>query len=589
MKKRMLSYALIVVLTLLCACAPAAPPSSTTPPYTPPEPPVMLEDNPLASGDNAATTEKTSLVRWLIPVLMEDVEYTAACSRVEKLLTRVNAKLLPYELTLQIELRNVTQTQVYFPPDGRDEKCQSYSVLNDLIGLLTSKENYDLISVPTGHVAVTTLIDTGLLRNIASELPAYPNLMNALDGRQLDVSRYAGGIWGVPAGFDWDANLLAPYLAYRKSSAEALGIFDADAFGSNGDLLYIAGRAGHSGRESTVYVDNDFDAYHRDYAEYPFKVSPDFVFLYTQDGGVEPYVGSSVMWQDMELAKRLWVAGDASKPEGFVSSVMTRQHRVEERTFDFIQILSAVPEEETGDYAPIKLGAEKPDILYDNPFGSIINVVPTQASSYALAFFDALYGDRAIYEEFMDEGELFGSESTSPLVYERAPATSIYASLPYTNHDPKERYMCGRPIDIYHYSLFDCVRQAKLDPDTVTTRYGHLVENTTYTPMPWDGFVFDPTPVLTDYTRVAERTWGYYKEKSDARIRKEILDEHKPAAIVLYKPPMVGMHEIFYGPIDEDVLGSMSSEVEIAGLSVVLEECRRQYAAYLEKTGRKQP
>jgi len=336
-----------------------------------------------------------------------------------------------------------------------------------------------------------------------------------------------------------------------------------------------------------MYVDNDFDAYHRDYAEYPFKVSPDFVFLYTQDGGVEPYVGSSVMWEDMELAKRLWVAGDAFRPEGYVSSLMTRQNRVKEQAFDFIQNLSAVPEEEAADYAPLKLAAQKPNILYDNPFGTSLNVVPAQASSYALAFFDALYSDRAIYEEFMDERELFGPGTRSMLAYEKAPATSIHG-FPLTD-DPKEKYMRGRPIDIYHFNLFDCVRQAKLDPDTVTARYGHLVENTEYTPMPWDGFVFDPTPVLEHYTRVAERTWGFYKEKSDARIRKEILDEHKPPAIVLYKPPLVGMQDIFYGPFDEGVLGTMPSELEIAGIAVVLAECRRQYAAYLEKTNWKLP
>ena len=587
MKKRMLSYVLIVVLMLLCACAPTSQTPSATPPDAPPEPPMMLEDNPLASGERyGATTEKASTVRWLIPVLMQEKHYHEACARIEETLTRVNAKLAPYELTLQIELRNVTQTQVYYPPDWRDNKCMSYSVLNDLVGILSSKENYDLISVPTIHVPVTTLIDMGLLRNISSELPAYPNLTNALDERQMAATRYAGGTWGIPAGVDWDANLLAPYLAYRKSSAEAVGIFGSDDLHATGDLLYAAGRVGSSGRLSTTFVDFTFDAYHRDYAEFPFKVSPDYVFLYTQDGKVEPYVGSSVMLEDVELAKRLWTASDASKPDGYVRPIATRYDMVRDKDFDFIQSLSAVPEEEAADYAPFRLAAEKPSILYDSPFGTIINVVPTQASAYGLAFLDALYGDRAIYEEFMDEEVLFGrgyyemggTGYQSILSYNRAPATSIYGSSYYL----LEEYMHGRPIEIYHFSLFDCVRQAKLDPEAVTARYDHLVENTEYTPMPWDGFVFDPAPIMEDYTRVAERTWGHFKERSD-----RALAERPHQAIPV--PPLVGMQENFYGRSDEEILANMPSEIEIAGMPVVLAECRRQYAAYLEKTGWKQP
>jgi len=116
----------------------------------------------------------------------------------------------------------------------------------------------------------------------------------------------------------------------------------------------------------------------------------------------------------------------------------------------------------------------------------------------------------------------------------------------------------------------------------VTAHYGELIEGASYTPMPWDGFVFNPAPIMEDYTRVAERAWGFFKERSDIA-----LAERPHQAIPV--PLLVGMQDNFYGRSDEAILATMPSEMEIAGMPTVLAECRRQYAAYLEKTGWTQP
>ena len=566
MKKRWLSYALIVVLTLLCACSPGAPETSASPPDAP-APPVTVEDNPLETGDRyGATTEKASTVRWLIPVLMDTGDYAKACARVEELVNRVNAKLLPYELTLQIELRNVTQTRVMMPPDWRNVKCKSYDVTSDIIGILQSKEEYDLISLPTAHVSVPALADMGLLRNISADLQTFHHLAGALDERQLDAMRYTGGIWGVPAGFDLEANLLEPYLAYRKTTADTLGMFDAAELSTIGDLLYAADRAASSELLSTMFVDHMLDAYHREYAEYPFKVSPDFVFLYTQDGQVQGYAGSDIIRQDMALAKRLWEAGDIPGFDADHYNEVGRYGMMRDKDYDFVQGLQFIAEEESGEYVPIKLAGDKPNILYDNPYGTICNVIPAQASAYGLAFFDALYGDPAIYEEFRDDADLFGRSEAVWLRPFAAPATSVYPIFIGYNVE----YITGRPVDVYRFTLFDCVRQSKLDPRDIVRRYGNLLEDSAYTPMPWDGFVFDPSPVLEDYTRVAERTWGMY------------LDGYNAVG-------SVSVADVVVGKYDEDDLTHMASEVDQAGMAIVLAECRRQYAAYLEKTDWKQP
>ena len=562
MKKRLISYALIVVLTLLCACSPASPKPSATPPDAP-APPVAIEDNPLEAGDRyGSTTEKASTVRWLIPVLMDTGDYAASCVRVEELVNRVNAKLLPYDLTLQIELRNVTLERVMMPPDWRKLKCRSYDVTSDIIGILTSKEEYDLISVPTGHVSVPALADMGLLRNVASDLNSFQNLMNALDERQLDAMRYTSGIWGVPAGFDLEANLLEPYLAYRKTTAETLGVYDGAELSTIGDLLYTADRAASSDMISTMFIDHSLDGYHREYAEYPFKVSPDFVFLYTQDGRVEGYAESDIIRQDVALCNRLW---EASYNPEINLSIPYSQERVDlmlDKNYDFLQGLSFVTEEKSDDYVPIKLAEDKLNILYDNPYGTICNVIPAQASAYGLAFLDALYGDPAIYEEFREDFPLFDASDRAVLASDWSPATSVYSGR---LSGPFFAMIFDGTVDIYRFSLFDCVRQSKLDPEAIVRRYGSLVEEAAYTPMPWDGFVFNPTPVMEDYTRVAERTWGEY------------MDGYS-------KPLHFGAQYTIIGRNNEDSLAILASEVDEAGMPVVLEECRRQYAAYLEKT-----
>jgi len=560
---------LLVLFLAACNAAPVPVPDAGDTPPPPPEPPVTLEDNPLESGDRyGAMTEKTTTVRWLIPVLMDVHDYPKACARIDELVSRMNMLLLPHELTLAIELRNVTDTTVLYP-NKRDTKGGSYSVTQDLIGILPSKEEYDLISVPTGHVPISKLVELGLLRNISSDIHGFPNLMSVLDEQQLELTRYTGGIWGVPTGFDLDANLLTPYLAYNTATTDTLGIFGADELSTTGDLLYAADRAGNSDMLSTMHIDHMLDAYHREYPQYPFKVSEDYVFLYTQDGQVEPYAGSVVMQEDTDLSSRIWRVNRVfdTMVAGYARENRLRPEMTLAKDFDLFHSLDAVPEERADGYAPIILAEDKPYILYDNPCGAIMNVLPAQASAYGLALLDTIYGNRELYEVFRDETELFGGSEYRWLALNKSPATSIYGKGSSQYAD----FMHGRPVEIYHYNLFDCVRQSKLDPAPVVRRYGELVADITHTPMPWDGFVFDPTPVFEDYTRIAELTWGMRAETS---AREPGTWRGVPS-----------LTDTFIGFNEDKDMGAVAQGILDSGMDVVLEECRRQYAEFLQNKG----
>ena len=563
--KKLVSLLLVIFLAA-CAATPAPSPDAGE---TPPPPPSI--EIPELSGDpeRSAAPERTTMydtreIRWLIPVLMNEIKLRDARARVAEMLTRINAKLESHELQLSIELREITLTRELWPPDWRYEKRHTYSVTNDIADILTSKEEFDLISVPTGHASVTRLADMGLLRNIASEMYNYPALMDVLDPQQLEILRYSNGIWGVPAGFDAKENLVTPYLAYNTATADTLGIFDAEELGSAGDLLHAADRAANSDIPNAMYIDFSFDAYRREYPQYPFKVSEDFVFLYTQDGQVEPYAGSDVMTADLDLANRIWrvnrTPGHEYRGVGLGLN-MARDEMMRDKAFDFIQGLRYVSDEQRSEYAPLLLADDKPNILYHNPYGTIVNVVPSQATAYGLMLLNLIYSDQSIYEEFRDTEELFGAGESARLGYGLSPAVSVYRD----RYVSLWEYMSGRVIDIHHFNLFDCVKQSRFDPDEAALHYGMLIEETTYTPMPWDGFVFDPTPVLAEYAHVAERSWG---------CRMESANEQGSSPETCIPDIFIGLHEV-------SDLGVLASEIYNAGLDAVLEECRRQYAVFL--------
>jgi len=569
----------IVLLLFLVACnaAPVPSPDAGESSSPPPEPPVALEQNPMEAGDHyGATTVKTTPVRWLIPVMMGADSYQAACERLDEILNRVNAKLEIHDIHLVIELRNTTLTRELWPPNWREDKRYTYSVMNDLIGILTSKEDYDLISVPTGHASVTRLADMGLLRNVATDLHNYPAILDVLDPQQLETIRYNSGVWGIPAGFDAEENLIAPYLTYHIPTTDALGLFDVEDLNSLGDLLYAADRAANSDLSHAIYIDYSLDAYRREYAQFPFKVSEDYLFLYTQDGQVAPYAGSSVMVADIDTANRIWrVNGTPGHNDlGLGPWVnFARDKQMFERDFDLIQGLTHVPDEARAEYGPVLLADEKPHMLYENPYGTIVNVIPTQGSAYGLLLLDAIYSDRSIYEEFRDIEGLFGTgelasldfgKTTTALIYGLSPSVSVYPSY-YSGYG---EYITGRMIDIHHFNLFDCVRQRRFDPNDVAQHYSDLIETTSYRPMPWDGFVFDPTPVMAEYTHVAERSWGF---------KMEIQNLQGPY-------PATSIPDIFIGLREVSDLSFWVSEIENAGLDIVLDECRRQYEAYLNGT-----
>ena len=564
--KKLIATALIL---LLSACAAVPMPSPDTGATPPPSLEIPTVSSRPARDEEPEHTPVygTREVRWLIPVMMNKDDYKKTRERIDAMTSLINMELLPYELSLWIDIRNVTLTKIPWPDEPAYTKSFAYSVTKDMMDILTSGETYDMISVPTAHVPLSKLIDAGLLRSLSGDLARYENIANVLLPAQLDAIRYGGGIYGVPAGFDLQDNIAQAYLGINAEIAAQIGVDDTFTL----DELFGATRKADSMElPSDMYFNFTPDVYRREYDEFPFKVSEDLMFLYTADGGVESYVDSSVARQDFLLSKRIWdvnsKAGSLITTLGYIgyTDVMMR-----EETFGFANLLSA-----TGgtfeNTLPILLAPEKPRILYGNPNGKMVNVIPAYAQAYGLELLDIIYGNPDIYALFGDEAHLLGYSDGTLLIEEDTPVTSARNSgvgssgIPIYRND--ERF--------YFYNLFDCVRQSALTPKFDASAYEAVIANTDYAPMPWDGFTFDASPVESLYTTVNKRLWGYWDDPSIFGSGKKI-----NALPYLFVAPKT---------VEDDLI-NIASNVQAGGMDALLEECRRQYAQFLQNKGREAP
>ena len=557
MKKRLCALCLTVLLFALCACSFV--PAATTPPGPPPPSLARPDDFTDRSFDADAPTpaidDGTTVIDWLIPVLMNDKDYASARQRVDVITDILNTQLYPHELSVRIHLRNTTLTPK-FKPDGQPLD-DAYSVTADLLAILASGEEIDLISLPTAHVPVHRLADMGLLRNIASELPAYPNLSGVLDAAQLGAVRYAGGVFGVPTGFDLQANLAESYLAVSDAPFVRLGNDKRDTLN---DLLYAAKQAATYELPYTLFFSPQPDVYRREYPQFPFKVSEDFLFVYTADGGVEPYPGSQIALQDLDLAKNIREGNGDQTP--FDINYMFMYFPADMR-FEFVNLLSDVADD-AEDYTPILLAPEKPVVLRDNPYGKIYNAIPANAPAYGLVLLDLIYGHADMYNLLRDEGDLFGLSMGVRVSEFDSPATRVISA----SNGKDGITLPGYGNNYYYYSLFDCIRQDALEAQADSPPYTEMLSEAAYAPMPWDGFVFDCSPIADVYTGVCKSVWG-----SGPNIVGSIMLRTQSLPFLFH-----GTHTI-------EELSTIGSNAYQAGLDVVLEECRRQYATFLQNKG----
>ena len=556
--KKLVSLLLVI---FLAACAVAATPA--TPPGPPPPSLAPPDDFPDKPFDTAAPTpavdDGTRLVKWLIPVLLNDKDFQKACTRIQGVTDRINVLLRPHELSLRIDLRNTTVNPVV-SPDGIIGDY-AYAVTDDILGILVSGEDYDLISLPTAHVPVHLLADQGLLRNITGDVLGYEKLRNALDEAQIDALRYAGGIWGVPAGFDIQENIARSYLAVNDVPFDTLNIPRRETLA---DLLYASKQTQGSALPYTMFIDPQPHAYRREYPQFPFKVSEDLLFVFTADGGVEAYPGSQIARQDLELAKKIREANRDEAPFDRGSHLVYYNPK-KAMNFEFVSPMSDVKEDAEG-YAPMLLAPEKPRVLYGNPYGKVMNVVPAHAAAYGLVLLDVIYGDGELYQAFGDEAHLFGLSD------------GVYI---LENMSPASRFFNGAILDIdgsmnpgygngyYYFNLFDCVRQGALEPKPDTALYAPALSDTSYAPMPWDGFTFDFRSVEGTYTTVCQRVWG-------------IVDEPGTAGGYFRDKSLAFIFDAMHTDVE---LAQIASTAYDFGLDIVLEECRRQYAEFLQNKG----
>ena len=577
--KKFISLLLILFLSACAtAAAPATPPGPPPPSLAPPEDFASRHGIPEAAYTNPGTTQ----INWLIPVFISSHAYKLARERIDAMTSLINMELAPYELSLYIELMQVSATEVgpLNPDDG-----YIISPMEEMTALLSDPKNYHLVSLPTGHVQVTKLIDAGLLRNIASDFYSYENLAGVLDADQLEAMRYMGGIYGVPSGFDARESLSQAYLGVE---AETLARTNVATYDVLTGILDASKEAKSSGAPHTVYFGYRPEVYRREYPQFPFKVSDDFMFVYTADGGVEAYTNTAIARQDADTAKRIWDAnGDAEARFTWRPGENNLMTYMADQKFEFARSLSDITEE-AEDYTPVLLAPEKPRILYENPYGKILTVVPAHAPAYGLMVLDIIYGNPELYDLFKQDRVLFGEyelaeiSNLSPFdlvgtallhLFSPTRGYKLYAGSGSSPENVREREILHDFNKHYHFTLFDCVRQPALEPLPCAEAFAEALGDTSYTPMPWDGFTFDPTPVEETYTKMYERMWGWLWARL-AGVGNRSTDF--PGAMLPY---------LFFGQRTHEDIANANMALYDYGMDEVLEECRRQYADFLQNKG----
>ena len=518
---------MLCLLLALTACAPT--PAAT---QTPPPPPDIL--HAAVQSDREATRRMVGdcvEVRWLIPVMLTDSELVEVRKRVEDIAQQANTLLAENGLWLEIVLHPVQLTP---QEPGQDNPSRFfYSLTNDISELLVAEERYDLISLPVNNMQVSRLIEDGLLREITGDLSLYSHLSDALKGMHLQDLLVGSGLYGVPAGFDLEDNISQSYLAIKLDEGVAPDIADLEA------LLAYAEQAKRDQKPYTIHFPRAPEAFRRSYDEFPFLVSQDFMFLYTRDGDVTSYLTSTVAQKDMEIAGRIWgMIDEADTP--LVSSP------------NFMATLPAhvASAPQPFEHALVKLSPERPQILYRNAFGKILNVIPSYVyDSYGLAFLDALYGNPALYALFEDTEWLFGGSGIEPAYW--APLSQA-RKLSATALDPTRS---TSDTLRNNFSLYDCVMRvtATAYDETSSADADYYV----YESMPFDGFTFDPSPVQGVYDAVAMAMHQYDGSPQD----------------------------IFNGLMTPMLMDMLIENVKNAGYDEVLAECQRQYTAFLANKG----
>ena len=532
---------MLLCLLLLAACAPTAPgtTANTADTATPPPPPPSATpavDRLLAPE----TVDGLRQIRWLIPVMLVKSDYDAAVKRVNDMLARVNPRLEEAGMQLTIVLKTVRLFE------GQHQMERGFAVKDDIVRVLASDEWFDLVSIPVKLSPVTQIIDMGLVKEISMDIGRYPHLRAAVDPARLEATTYKNGLYGIPAGYDTEREVRKNYLAVNNEVLRELG---SPHITTTDELLEAATQARLKQLPHDVYLGDKLAlAYRRGYPQYPCKVSEDGLFVFYGDGRIEPYIGSDVFVQDQAVSKAIWsVLSDAAQAG-------------ENGGIVFVDNLNRV--EAYDDYLPLNLLPDAPLTRVESPFGKMFNMVPEKCTeTYGLELLDWLCANPDVYAMFCDPGSLVGGHLDLELISSRPTTLVDYESWKDTWFPAYDVEDWAALVADYHHSLYDCVRQPALTEGTPlpSETLRSVYANQKFANMPWDGFEFDFSAMWHEYQRVLD------------------------ARVLNWNGTSILFDDSFN--LTPDDVATISDQMYWAGYAELMEECRRQYAEFLQSKG----
>ena len=531
MKRTIVALLLTCVLLACSACNPAPGAAQTA---TPPPPPEGIA--PFASGtpqpdpppeQAAPDLSGAPTLRWLIlgP-------------------NHGQGDILPTQALSEATHINIELDYVSFSPVG--DASMRELLYRRQYDALVNKKPYDLVTLNSFYFSPDRWVADGLFADLTDMLEPYDSLREATADIAMQLSQVGGRNYVLPIHFPNDVNNEKSRLVMRTSATAA----DGGPIATLDDFLG-AMADDPLGRQNggIVLTETTLNEFRRGYDAFPFSVSQDLLFVFDGQGGVSAYPGSEAFEEDRRLVSRL--RGVSLNP----IRIMTNHEQAQaENLFDttFAVGASVSTAWRHIDAKLVQIAPEKPQILHHLPYGRFVHAMPSYATSdIALAFFDAVYGYDEIYEIAKSGKEgvhyTFDADGRYDYVDGWVSLTDYFEVLPH------KYWAIDEPI--VHELL----------------RTGYELE-----PMPWNGFVFDPTPVQTAYNTLVDLIMadGAHFDGDFSHITTDGM--HLPD----YNDP-VALNEHVFGNTTDEELSAFLLELEMAGLPAVVEECRAQYEAFL--------
>ena len=444
----------------------------------------------------------------------------------DKVLEQVNQKL-DEDLGLNIEVN-------FIPWDAWDNKTNV---------MLSTGEEFDIFHIMQDRISVLTYASRKALTPLNEYLDKYPDLKGRYSDKQLDSATSDGKIYAIPANWCDTTGFGPGWTTVRKDLWDANGLEIPTTIDELIEDMKIV-QANYDGDE-TLYawvheLKRTPEDLHRTYDTWPFMVSNSdgFAGVY-EDGTVFSFFESEEFKKDCEIFRELYTEG-LIHPDILSLPADTRQQKGDHGLFlagfgtDGLELGAALsvncPEAEL---ATFLLNPEKPHMDFKPLWNA--NGVPaaSQHPEEVIQFFDWLYGSEENYRLF-----IYGIEGEHYTITgeHRGEITKNDAGTPLYE-------MPTWQLGDVEYAIFDnaysdeyVISQTERDPNT---EY-HISS----------GFVFDSTPVATEYANVM------------ASIESNI-------------------YPIKFGilPYEENIDNAIS-QLKAAGLDTVMEEYERQFKEF---------